>query len=35
MKMEGFSDVGQGEKSEFEKEKKFPHKKTCHEKEWN
>jgi hypothetical protein len=33
-KIEGFSDVGRGEKSGF-KENKFPHKKTCHEKEWN
>ncbi len=35
MKMEGFLDVGRGEKSEFKKENKFPHKKTCHEGEWN
>jgi len=35
MKVEGFSDVGWGEKSGFKKEKKFPHKKTHHEGEWN
>jgi hypothetical protein len=35
MKVEGFSDVGQGEKSEFKKENKFHHKKACHEGEWN
>jgi hypothetical protein len=35
MKMEGFSDVGRGEKSEFKKENKFLHKKAHHEKEWN
>jgi hypothetical protein len=29
MKMEGFSDVGQGEKSGFKKDKKFLHKKPC------
>jgi hypothetical protein len=34
MKLEGFSDVGQGEKSEF-KDNKFFHKKSCHEGEWN
>jgi len=35
MKMEGFSDVGQGEKSGFKKDSKFPHKKAPHEREWN
>jgi hypothetical protein len=35
MKMEGFSDVGRGEKSRFKKDNKFPHKKACHEGEWN
>ncbi len=35
MKMEGFSDVGQGEKSKFKKENKFLHKKAHHEGEWN
>ncbi len=35
MKMEGFLHVGQGEKSEFNKENKFFHKKSCHEGEWN
>jgi hypothetical protein len=35
MKVEGFSNVGQGEKSEFKKENKFLHKKACHEGEWN
>ncbi len=35
MKMEGFSDVGRGEKSKFKKENKFSHKKACHEGEWN
>jgi hypothetical protein len=35
MKMEGFSDVGQGEKSRFKKENKFYYKKARHEKEWN
>jgi hypothetical protein len=29
-KVEGFSDVGQGEKSEFKKDNKFPHKKSRH-----
>jgi hypothetical protein len=29
MKMEGFLDVGRGEKSKFKKENKFPHKKAC------
>jgi len=31
MKMEGFSDVGQGEKLGFKKDNKFLHKKACHE----
>jgi hypothetical protein len=31
MKMEGFLDVGRGEKSGFKKENKFPHKKARHE----
>jgi hypothetical protein len=35
MKMEGFSDVGGGEKSDFKKDNKFHHKKACHEGEWN
>jgi hypothetical protein len=35
MKVEGFSDVGWGEKSEFKKENKFHHKKARHEGEWN
>jgi hypothetical protein len=35
MKVEGFSDVGRGEKSGFKKDSKFPHKKACHEGEWN
>ncbi len=35
MKVESFSDVGQGEKSRFKKENKFLHKKACHEGEWN
>ncbi len=30
MKVEGFSDVGRGEKSEFKKENKFLHKKAHH-----
>jgi len=34
-KVEGFSDVGRGEKFKFIKENKFPHKKACHEGEWN
>jgi hypothetical protein len=34
-KVEGFSDVGQGEKSGFKKDNKFPHKKPRHEGEWN
>jgi hypothetical protein len=35
MKMKGFSDVGQGEKSRFKKDNKFLHKKAHHEREWN
>jgi len=35
MKVEGFSDVGRGEKFEFKKDSKFPHKKARHEGEWN
>jgi hypothetical protein len=35
MKVEGFLDVGRGEKSEFKKENKFHHKKARHEREWN
>jgi hypothetical protein len=35
MKVEGFSDVGQGEKSDFKKDNKFHHKKAQHEGEWN
>jgi hypothetical protein len=35
MKVEGFSDVGRGEKFGFKKENKFPHKKAHHEGEWN
>jgi hypothetical protein len=34
-KVEGFSDVGQGEKFGFKKENKFLHKKTRHEGGWN
>ncbi len=34
-KVEGFSDVGRGEKSEVKKENKFPHKKACYEGECN
>jgi len=33
--MEGFSDVGRGEKSGFKKDNKFLHKKPRHEGEWN
>jgi hypothetical protein len=33
--MEGFLDVGQGEKSGFKKKNKFPHKKAYYEGEWN
>ncbi len=35
MKVEGFSDVGWGEKSGFKRENKFLHKKARHEGEWN
>jgi hypothetical protein len=35
MKVEGFSNVGQGEKFGFKKDSKFPHKKARHEGEWN
>jgi hypothetical protein len=35
MKVEGFSDVGRGEKSGFKKENKFHHKKAWHKGEWN
>jgi len=35
MKVEGFSDVGRGEKSRFKRYSKFPHKKARHEGEWN
>ncbi len=35
MKMEGFSDVGRGEKYGFKKDNKFLHKKLHHEGEWN
>jgi hypothetical protein len=35
MKVEGFSDVGRGEKSGFKKENKFLHKKARQESEWN
>jgi hypothetical protein len=35
MKVEGFLDVGRGEKSEFKKDNKFPHNKACREEEWN
>jgi hypothetical protein len=35
MKMEGFSDVRQGQKSGFKRDNKFPHKKARHEGEWN
>jgi hypothetical protein len=34
-KVEGFLDVGQGEKSGFKKDNKFPHKKSKHDGEWN
>jgi hypothetical protein len=33
--VEGLLDVGQGEKSKFKKDKKFPHKKAHHEGEWS
>jgi hypothetical protein len=35
MKVEGFSDVGRGEKFGFKKDNEFPHKKARHEGEWN
>jgi hypothetical protein len=35
MEVEGFSDVGRGEKSGFKKDNKFLHKKLRHEGEWN
>jgi hypothetical protein len=35
MKVEGFSDVGRGEKSGIKKDNKFLHKKPRHEGEWN
>jgi hypothetical protein len=35
VKVEGFSDVGQGEKFKFKKENKFHHKKARHEREWS
>jgi hypothetical protein len=35
MKVEGFSDVGRGEKSGFKRDNKFSHKKAHHEGEWN
>jgi hypothetical protein len=35
MKVEGFSNVGRGEKSESKRDNKFLHKKLCHEGEWN
>jgi len=35
MKVEGFLDVGRGEKFGFKKDNKFLHKKSCHEGEWN
>ncbi len=35
MKVEGFLDVGQGEKSGFKRDNKFFHKKAHHEGEWN
>jgi hypothetical protein len=35
MKMEGFLDVGRGEKLGFKKDNKFFHKKAHHEREWN
>jgi hypothetical protein len=34
-KVEGFLDVGRGEKFGVKKENKFPHKKAHHEGEWN
>jgi hypothetical protein len=35
VKVEGFSNVGRGEKSKFKKDNKFLHKKPPHEEEWN
>jgi hypothetical protein len=35
MKVEGFSDVGRGEKSRFKKDNTFLHKKPRHDGEWN
>jgi len=35
MKVEGFSDVGWGEKSKFKRDSKFFHKKAHHEGEWD
>ncbi len=35
MKVEGFSNVGQGKKSGFKRDNKFLHRKPCHEGEWN
>jgi hypothetical protein len=35
MKVEGFSDVGRGEKPGFKRDNKFPHKKARLEGEWN
>ncbi len=35
MKVEGFSDMGRGEKSRFKKDNKFLHKNPRHEREWN
>jgi hypothetical protein len=35
MKVEGFSDMGRGEKFGFKKENKFHNKKACHKGEWN
>jgi len=35
MKVEGFSNVGRGEKTGFKKDNKFPHKKAHHKGEWN
>jgi hypothetical protein len=35
MKLEGFSDVGWGEKSKLKRDNKFFHKKARHERGWN
>jgi hypothetical protein len=35
VKVEGFSDVGRGEKFGFKRDSKFLHKKGCHERKWN